>query len=95
MAQAGRTAGSRRVARGDHQVAGDAPGDPEGPRPLARLHVLAGDQGQQRHRLGLLGAQLGVATAASTASASLTSPDTNACLASESSQSQSGLPGPS
>jgi hypothetical protein len=66
---------------------------PEGPRPLARLHVLAGDQRQQRHRLDLLGAQLGVATAASTASASLTSPDTNACLASESSQSQSGLPG--
>ena len=33
------------------------------------------------------------ATAASTASASLTSPDTNACLASESSWSQSGLPG--
>ena len=45
------------------------------------------------HRLGLLGAQLGVATAASTASASLTNPDTNACLASESSWSQSGLPG--
>ena len=34
------------------------------------------------------------ATAASTAStSSLTNPDTNACLASESSQSQSGLPG--
>jgi hypothetical protein len=41
-------------------VAGDPPGDPEGPRPLARLHVLAGDQRQQRHRLGLPGAQLGV-----------------------------------
>jgi hypothetical protein len=58
------------------------------------LDVLAGDQRQQRDRLGLLIAQLQVGDRRQrTASASLTSPDTNACLACGSSQAHTGLPG--
>jgi hypothetical protein len=49
-----------RIDRGDHPVGGDPAGDPPASRPLARLHVLAGDQRQQRDRLGLLGAQLDI-----------------------------------
>jgi hypothetical protein len=47
-----------RVDRGDDPVVGDPPGDPPRPGPLARFDVLAGDQRQQRDRLGLLGVQL-------------------------------------
>ena len=43
-----------RIDRGDHPVGGDPAGDPPAFRPLARLHVLAGDQRQQCDRLGLL-----------------------------------------
>ena len=34
------------------------PGDPQAARPLARLHIVPGDQGEQRDRLGVLAAQL-------------------------------------
>ena len=44
------------VDGGDHPVRGDPPGDPPPPvgavGALDRFHVLAGDQRQQRHRLG-------------------------------------------
>jgi hypothetical protein len=49
-----------RIDGGDHPVLGDPLGDPPAPGPLARLDVLAGDQGQQRRRLGLLSVQLEV-----------------------------------
>jgi hypothetical protein len=49
-----------RIDGGDDPVLGDPAGDPPGPGPLARLDVLAGHQRQQRHRLGLLSAQLQV-----------------------------------
>jgi hypothetical protein len=44
----------------DHPLGGDLAGDPPASRPLTRLDVLAGDQRQQRHRLGLLLTQLQV-----------------------------------
>jgi hypothetical protein len=46
-----------RVDGGEHPVVGDLAGDPPASWPLARLNVLAGDQGQQRDRLSLLGLQ--------------------------------------
>jgi hypothetical protein len=49
-----------RVHNGDHPVGGDLAGDPPASRPLAWLDVLAGDQRQQRDRLGLLGVQFQV-----------------------------------
>jgi hypothetical protein len=47
-----------RVDGGAHPILGNLAGDPPGPRPLARLHILAGNQREQRHRLGLLGGKL-------------------------------------
>jgi hypothetical protein len=46
------------IDRGDDSVLGDLASDPPGARPLAWLDILAGDQRQQRHRLGLLGVQV-------------------------------------
>ena len=46
----------------DHPIAGHLSGDAPAPvgaiRALDRFHVLAGDQGQQRHRLGGAGTQI-------------------------------------
>jgi hypothetical protein len=47
-----------RVDGGDDPVLGNPPCNPPRPGPLAWLDVLAGDQGQQRDRLGLLGVQI-------------------------------------
>jgi hypothetical protein len=48
------------VDGGDHSVLGDPAGDPPRSGPLAGLDVLAGDQRQQRDRLGLLGVKLDI-----------------------------------
>jgi hypothetical protein len=47
-----------RVHGGDHPIRCDPAGDLPASWPLAWLDVLAGDQGQQRDRLGLLAADL-------------------------------------
>jgi hypothetical protein len=70
------------VDDGDDPILGDPPGDPPRAGALARLDILAGHQRQQRDRLGLLVAQLQAVDSCSTASASFTSPDTSAWLAS-------------
>jgi hypothetical protein len=42
----------------DHPVGSHLAGDPEGPRLLARLDILASHQPKQPDRLGLVGVQL-------------------------------------
>ena len=84
------------IDSGDHPVRGDLPGDPPPAvgaiGVLDRFDVLAGDQRQQRHRLGSHGPELLVGQSQQPG-ASPTSAVTNSSRAAGSSQAIAGFPG--